>query len=310
MTGAPAPGPDATPPAPTDADTRLRLEQERDFLLTSLDDLERERDRGAIDDATYERLHDDYTARAAAVIRSLAAGPAEPLRGPRSSTTRRVLTAVGVAAFAGVCAVALAAALGARLPGQTSSGNVAAPTGGSGGSAGAGQVSVDQRIQRLRDAIAANPDDAGSRLLLARFLEARGDVPGAIEQYDAVLARQPANVEALAQTGRLLYLTAQAAVKTEPAAVESLVTRARALLDAAVAADSQSADARFFRAIVLANEYGDFPAAQNDLQRYLIFAPQGQFADQARQLLAQVTNAIDGTPVPTVTTVPPRKGGK
>lgn len=301
--------------AGSDADERRRLEQERDFLLTSLDDLERERDRGAIDDATYERLHDDYTARAAATIRALAAGRPEPASAARPSTRRRVLTGLGILAFAVACALALAAALGARLPGQTSSGNVTA-TGDSGGPQGVdpsddGAVTVDQRIARLRSAVTSDPDDLGSRLLLARFLEARGDLAGAIEQYDAVLTRQPGSAEALAQTGRLLYLTARAAVKTEPTAVEGLVTRARAMLDAAVAADAGSADARFFRAIVLANEYGDFPAAQNDLQRYLIAAPQGQFADQARQLLAEVTNAIDGTPVPTVgTTVPPRKGGK
>ena len=47
------------------------LEAERDFLLRSLDDLDAERDAGNIDDATYQSLHDDYTARAASVIRSL-----------------------------------------------------------------------------------------------------------------------------------------------------------------------------------------------------------------------------------------------
>ena len=41
--------------------TREPLEEERDFLLRSLDDLESERAEGNIDDATYERLHTDYT---------------------------------------------------------------------------------------------------------------------------------------------------------------------------------------------------------------------------------------------------------
>ena len=47
------------------------LEDERDFLLRSLDDLESEFDAGDLDDADYRRLKSDYTARAAEVIRRL-----------------------------------------------------------------------------------------------------------------------------------------------------------------------------------------------------------------------------------------------
>jgi hypothetical protein len=86
-------------------------------------------------------------------------------------------------------------------------------------------------------------------------------------------------------------------VKTRPGDVEGLVQRSRARLDHAVALDPEHADARFFRAIVLANEFGEFTAAQSDLQRYLILAPEGPFADQARRLLADVTSTLDGTPL-------------
>ena len=50
---------------------RAALEEERDFLLRSLDDLEREHDAGDIDETDYEGLRDDYTVRAATVLRSL-----------------------------------------------------------------------------------------------------------------------------------------------------------------------------------------------------------------------------------------------
>jgi hypothetical protein len=53
--------------------------------------------------------------------------------------------------------------------------------------------------------------------------------------------------------------------------------------------------------VVLANEFQDFAAAQNDLQRYLIAAPNGPFADDARQLLAAVTRALES---PTETSRP------
>jgi cytochrome c-type biogenesis protein CcmH/NrfG len=283
-------------------ESREQLENERDFLLRSLDDLERERDKGTIDDESYERLHADYTARAAAVIRALRDGvDSRPVASP-TSKRRRVLTIVGIVTFAVVVAVALAAALGARRSGETSSGNTSQAT-------PSATISMAERLDRLQRAVAANPDDQASRLLLARFLEANGDLHGALQEYDEVLKRNPNSAEAEAQAGRILYLTAEAAVKSAPDQVDSLVQQSRARLDHAVSLDPEYADARFFRAIVLANEFGDFRAAQNDLQRYLILAPSGVFANDARSLLAQVTNAIDGTPLPT-TAPPSGKNGK
>ncbi|MFP5377645.1 MAG: tetratricopeptide repeat protein [Acidimicrobiia bacterium] len=58
------------------------LEEERDFLLRSLDDLERERAAGDLADEDYRALRDDYTARAAAVLRRLAAEDAAPPAAP------------------------------------------------------------------------------------------------------------------------------------------------------------------------------------------------------------------------------------
>ena len=283
-------------------DAREQLERERDFLLRSLDDLERERDKGTIDDESYERLHADYTARAAAVIRALRDGVDARPKAPPISKRRRVLTIVGVAAFGVLAAVALAAALGARLPGDTSSGN-------SGGEAAtSANLTVRERMERLQQRVEANPDDVASRLLLAQFLEASRNYAGALEQYDEVLARDPSNAVAEAQAGRILYITAEQAVKAAPGQVDALVQQSRARLDHAVSLDPMYADARFFRAIVLANEYGDFATAQSDLQRYIVLAPSGSFVNQARDLLAQVTNAIEGTPIPT-TTLPAGKNG-
>src|SRR5206468_3062117 len=92
-------------------------------------------------------------------------------------------------------------------------------------------ISMAGRIDRLQRAVAANPDDQASRLLLARFLEANGNYHGALEQYDEVLQRNPSNAEAEAQAGRILYLTAEKAVKDAPDQVDSLVQQSRARLD-------------------------------------------------------------------------------
>jgi len=51
---------------------RIQLEEEREFLLTSLNDLEREFAVGDVDADDYASLKDSYTARAANIIRELA----------------------------------------------------------------------------------------------------------------------------------------------------------------------------------------------------------------------------------------------
>src|SRR4051812_23309363 len=100
----------AIEPRLPDAD-RAQLEQERDFLLRSLDDLELEHESGGIDDESYSELHDDYTARAAAVIRALRDGvDNRPEPAPPVPTRRRVAVIAGVVVFALVAGVALAAA--------------------------------------------------------------------------------------------------------------------------------------------------------------------------------------------------------
>jgi cytochrome c-type biogenesis protein CcmH/NrfG len=281
---------DTTTPAGTD---REHLEAERDFLLRSLDDLEAERADGAIDRDAYERLHDDYTARAAAVLRALRDGVDARPAPPPPPARRRALIFGGVVAFATLAGVALAAALGARLPGQTSSGN---STGAS-----AATASTDQTRRALESSVAKNPDDVPARLQLALILERSNDLRGALEQYDAITKLDPSSAEAEAQAGRILYLTAQAS----PADAARLVTLSKARLDRAVLLDPQYPDAHFFRAIVLANEFQDYAGAVNECQRYLLLAPNGPWADSARQLLAQATRALASPP--TTSPTPPRK---
>jgi cytochrome c-type biogenesis protein CcmH/NrfG len=273
--------------------SKEQLEGERDFLLKSLDDLESERAAGGIDEESYQALHDDYTARAAATIRALRDGVDARPAAPATSWRRRGLVVAGIAAFAVAAGLTLAYALGARLPGQTASGNAQSTS---------GTVSTETRRERLEAAVQENPDDVASRLLFARYLESDNDLSGAVEQYDAVIGLDPNNAEAYAQVGRLLYLTAGQAPAADAA---PLVARASERLDRSIELDPEYADARFFRAIVRANEFADFVGAQADLQRYLLAAPNGTFAGQARQLLADVTDALD--PSVTTTTDPTRK---
>ena len=52
-------------------DRLAELEEERRFLLRSLDDLDREHAAGDVDKHDYATLRDGYTARAATVIREI-----------------------------------------------------------------------------------------------------------------------------------------------------------------------------------------------------------------------------------------------
>jgi uncharacterized protein (TIGR02996 family) len=270
-----------------DPEERQELEQERDFLLKSLDDLEGERSAGNIDAESYTELHDDYTARAAATIRALRDGIDARPTPPPSSWRRRGLVIGGIVALAVLASVTLAAALGARLPGQTSSGN-----------APAASTSRDQRQARLQAAVDANPNDATVRLALARFLEESGDMVGSLKQLDEAVRVAPDNADALADAGRVRFIVAGQV--PSPDAQRQLVTSARSLLDRAVQANPDHADARFYRAVVLLEGFNEVDAAVPEFQRYLVLAPDGPFATQARNALAQTLEAAPGSG-----TVPP-----
>ena len=263
-----------------DSEDQGELERERDFLLKSLDDLETERAAGNIDEESYTELHDDYTARAAAAIRALRDGVDARPTPPAVPWRRRGLVTAGVVAFAVLAAVSLAAALGARLPGQTSSGNApqASPSAG-------------ERRARLQEAAEKRPNDPQPRLALARFLEESGDTVGSLKQYDQAVEIAPDNSDALANAGRLRFIVAGQVPSAE--ARQQLIRTARTLLDGAVQADPNHADAHYYRGVLLADGFGEVDAAIGEFQRYLVLAPDGQFATQARNALAA---AVEQTP--------------
>jgi tetratricopeptide (TPR) repeat protein len=206
--------------------TGSELDDERSFLLDSLQDLERERDAGDLSDADYGALRDHYTRRAADVLRAIeraenadrdlgrphradldrraspravpsdavssdavssGAGIPAEVRSPRR---RRALLVAGSTALVAAAVVAVVTQTGARLPGQTVS----------------GAVSLSSAAQLRRT------------LAQAETLERAGDGPGALRLYHQVLAQNPRQGEALAESG---WLEFQAGVQARDAAVLS-----------------------------------------------------------------------------------------
>jgi tetratricopeptide (TPR) repeat protein len=149
---------------PADPDAYAALEEQRDFLLGSLDDLEREHEAGDIDEADYLALRDDYTARAAAVLRALDEGGARFAKARRTGSWRTVALVVGVV---------LVLAVGAGVFVAKSSGS-----------------RTDDLPESTRDRLAE---------CLTSFSE--GEVLEAVQCYDGVLEDDPENVEALTYKG-------------------------------------------------------------------------------------------------------------
>jgi tetratricopeptide (TPR) repeat protein len=264
-----------------DPDELAALESERDFLLRSLDDLEEERAAGNLEDDRYQLLKDDYTARAAAVLRSIQDGVDARPAPPPVSWRRRLLVGFGIAAFATVAAVLLAGALGQRLPGGSATGNA-----------------QSDRREALERQIRQHPDSAAAHLAYARFLLEAREVADAVAEFDTASRLDPKNAEAPAYAGWLVFLAARSQsgdpqtasppsgdVNATGEVASQLTAAALRRLDQAVTADPEYPDAHFFRGMVLLRGRNDPAGAAGEFERFLALVPEGPQSDEVRRLL-------------------------
>jgi cytochrome c-type biogenesis protein CcmH len=180
---------------------------------------------------------------------------------PGSSGAMRFLTIAGIGVFAVVTAVALAAAVGQRRSGQTITGN-----------AQASDAPATDVGAALAAAAEREPQHYGARIAYARYLLREGDIRGAIEEFDAAAAIDPAQPEPLAYGGWIRGLAAQQV--TDPDDRALLVEGSLERLDRAIAADAGYADAYVFKGLVLLNVANDPAGAVPAFQEFLVLAPQ------------------------------------
>lgn len=256
----------------------VELWEERDFLLRSLEDLEREREAGDLDEADYLSLRESYTARAATVLRALedhgasgAVGTPEdadvegtgPVSTPRRRWVRPAFVTAGVVAVAVVAGVLMAGSAGERLPGDPSSGSLTA-------------TGPSTALQRARVLIGEN-----------RTLEA-------IKAYDEVLAEDPRQPEALAYRGWLLRLAGRSAGD------RALMDSGLAFVDRALAADPTYPDAHFFRGFILYQDRADAAGAVAEFRAFLANDPPEAMVpvvqDVLRRALADVEAGAPSAP--------------
>ena len=227
----------------------MTLEAERDFLLRSLRDLERELEAGDIDAHDYVALRDDYTARAAVTLRAIehdrsSAAPTVEEAPARRNLRRSLVLTAGILALAVGAGVFVASSAGERVADQPLTG-AALPT--------------------------APPDD----LTRARQLFSERRYLDALRLYDEVLASDSDNVEALTYRGWLLF----------QASADEFTDRALQSLDRAVLVDPRFPDAHFFRGYVLAHGKNDPAAAVPEYRTFLATNPPAEFRQRVEQEL-------------------------
>ena len=250
-----------------DLDALAELEDQRDLLLRSLDDLERERAAGELDDDDYARLRDDYTARAAQVLRAIEDGRAAlPQPAPRRRS-RTWLAALGVAVVAGLAGVAVAASSGTRLPGETATGGL--------------RPNSNQVLQQ------------------AAQLYQQGEALQAIQAYDEVLADDPDHPAALAYKGWLLVDVGAGGGQPE------LIDRGEALLRRSAAADPTYPDAHFFLGMLALQVRSDTDAALEQFRTVLDLDAPASMTGPAQMVVGDIEAGGDGIPDGPPPTSPP-----
>lgn len=253
--------------------TTRSLEEERDFLLRSIEDLDAELAAGDLSADDHERLRDDYVARAAATLRALAARTAEDEAATEAAAadeaaadeaaadetaaggpSRRLVWAGGLAVFAVVAGLLLA--------------NFAGERGASDALTGSIEPSLRQK----------NTD--------CQRLGAEGEMEASLSCFDEILAEDPQNVDALTYRGWYLFLTAQSASASgvDDLAVE-LLGRAESNLAQAVEIDPEAVEARAFRAVVF-NRMGDSDASCAELAVLATLDPPPMITDLTGALAA------------------------
>lgn len=237
------------------------LEEERDLLLRSLEDLDAEYAAGDLDAVDYETLRDDYTARAAAVIRRLdqansPASPSEPSGSGQRSVPfgRRAGVVLALGAFAVLAGLFLARTAGER---------------------------------GVNDQITGSIDES-SRTRVVRCQElgsSGGDLVGALECFDELLLDDPENAEALAYRGWYLLLASGSLQQSADASAQADVDAAELLasgleyLDRSIEADPSFPDPLAFRASVY-DRLGQSELACTDIATLLTLDPPEFFLDQ------------------------------
>jgi hypothetical protein len=232
-----------------DPEHLARLEEEREFLLSSIRDLEREHAAGDVDDTDFRTVRDGYVARAAAVLREIEQGRAPVADAARRPWWRRLVVPVATLAVGVALGLLVSNFAGQRLPGQTVTGGM--------------------------------PLDEVATLLAQGRSLLNTDTAGALAVYQRVLEIEPDNAEARTYTGWLVVLNGRQAND------DAQVRQGIELLNSAAGLDPLYADPHCLLAVANGRFLAepDVEAARADGQKCLDANPPRDMVPMIQQLL-------------------------
>jgi len=279
--------PGALLPLPVDA--REQLAEDKRAALRALRELEFEHGAGHVSDADYADLRARYESETAIILAELdrlgpapAAVPADagaPAPAPRAGFRHPAVIAVAAVALV-TFGVALGVGIvrytepdpmaGAPPPGSRPLADMDAP---SAANAPRGPVTPEM-LQGMLQAARAS-------LFARRYNEA-------IAAYQAVLKRDPNNVDAMTHMGLIAAIAAQGEHGAE------MVDRALDLFDRALALDPNYPPALLYRGQVLYEVRKDVPGAIKAWEKFVKVAPPGEDRERVVKMLADARGAQKG----------------
>jgi cytochrome c-type biogenesis protein CcmH/NrfG len=282
--GAPAP----LLPLPVDA--REQLEEDKRAALRALRELVFEHDAGHVSDADYADLRARYEAETATILSELdrlgpapvSAGPAAP-EAASSRAGWRHPAAIAVAALG---LVTFGVVLGVGIVRYTEP----EPMAGAPASGGPAMASADAPGATNAPKGPVTPEILQGMLQAARASLVAGRYNEAIAAYQAVLKRDPNNVDALTHMGFIAAIAARGQHGPE------MVDRAVDLFDRALALDPNYAPALLYRGQVLYEVRQDVPGAIKSWEKFIAVSPPGEDRDRVVKLLAEARAQGAGRP--------------
>jgi tetratricopeptide (TPR) repeat protein len=258
---------------PVPVDAREQLLEQKQQALRALRELRFEHEAGHVSDDDYTELTARYEAEAARVLTELdQLGPAAPgaVAGPAPRVARGWRHPVVMTAGA-LALLAFGVALGAGISRHTSPD----PTAGL-------PMPGSRPLATLEPAPGASPGQPGAvspeilqgMLRAARNSLVEGRYGEAIAAYQAVLKREPRNVDALTHLGLIVAIGGHA-----DAALEAF--------DRALAIDPDYGPALLYRGQVLYERKQDAAGAIRSWERFLKVVPAGEDHERVKQLIAE-----------------------
>ncbi len=177
-----------------DPDRLAHLEEERDFLLASLDDLDAEHAAGDVSQADFEELRDGYTVRAAEAIREISAieeGRERGTTGAATRSTRGWVWILGTVLFALAAGVVLARNAGLRSGDETLTGTIADGAGDTANCIDESFGDTDAGIACFDEVLAETPGDLEAQTYRAWARVRGGDIDTGRAELDEVIAADP-----------------------------------------------------------------------------------------------------------------------